>query len=91
MTWKEEIKKRRDGPLDERAGLADNEGREVPPSKGDKETKEEIDGLLKELTTLIEKIPIRYLEDERLAKKAIDNMERAINNIERIMRKRRIV
>ncbi len=89
MTWKEEIKKRRDGPLDERAGLADNEGREVPPSKGDKETKEEIDGLLKELTTLIEKIPIKYLEDEMFAEKAIYNMERAIFNIERIVMRKR--
>jgi hypothetical protein len=88
MTWEDEIKKRRDSPLDERAGLADNEGREVPPSKGDKKTKEYIDDLLKELTTLIEKMPIRYLEDEKFAEKAIYNMERAIFNIERVMRKR---
>jgi len=81
MTWKDEIKK--ESPLDERAGLADNEGREVPPTKGDEETRDYLDDILQELTYEMNDIPVRFLEDSKLIEEAIKNIEKAIYDIQR--------
>jgi len=81
MTWKDDIRK--ESPLDERAGLADNEGREISPTKEDEETREYLELLVKELSMHIENLPVRFLEDDKLVEKAISDMERAISSFER--------
>ena len=39
--------------------------------------------LVKELSMHIEKLPVRFLEDDKLVEKAISDMERAISSFER--------
>jgi len=79
--WKDKIRK--ESPLDERAGLADNEGREVPPTKGDEEAHHYLNELLRELTYELNDIPVRFLEDSKLIKEAIKNIEKSIYDIQR--------
>ena len=81
MTWKNEIRK--ESPLDERAGLSNDEFRESDtPTKEDKETREYLELLVKELSENIEKIPVRFLGD-KLVEKAMSNMELAISSLEK--------
>ena len=81
MTWKKEIQK--ESPLNERAGLADGEGREVPPSKGDEGVRDYLDDILRELTYEMNDIPVKFLDDSKLIREAIKNIEKAIYDIQR--------
>ena len=73
----------KESPLDERAGLADNEGREVPPTEGDEGVRHYLNEILRELTDEMNDIPVRFLEDSKLMKEAIKNIEKAIYDIQR--------
>lgn len=81
MTWKKTIKK--ESPLDERAGLADNEGREIPPTKEDEGLHHYLNEILRELTFEMNDIPVRFLQDSKLIQEAIKSIEKAIYDIQR--------
>jgi len=80
MTWKDSIRK--ESPLDERAGLSNDEFREYDtPTKEDKETREYLELLVKELSMHIEKLPDILSNNHDLVEKAISNMELAISSL----------
>tara|TARA_R110002096_G_C14155512_1_gene684429 strand:+ start:234 stop:545 length:312 start_codon:yes stop_codon:yes gene_type:complete len=93
MSWKNNIRKeeprfpdfvgREESPLNERAGLADNEGREIEPTDGDKEIHDYLNKLLDELKEEMLDLPVRYAEDSDFLEKAINHIERAIHDIQR--------
>ena len=87
MTWKNNIRK--ESPLDERAGLADNEGREVPPTEEDKEVHSYLNEISGELSREMRDIPVRFSGDSDLLEEAIKHIERAIYAIQRAKRRMR--